>query len=58
MRKFPKEVFVRKDPNDSGPENLLAFRDRDGAVEDGGVTEGAVYELVTIKKLRKKVVDA
>lgn len=57
---FPSEIFVRKDANsrDMTEEDLLAYKNRNAAVEDDGPTEVGVYELVGVKKLKKQVVEA
>jgi hypothetical protein len=49
--KFPKQVFVNVAQNDSGPENLNAYRKLNGAVDAGGPTLVAEYRLVAVRRM-------
>jgi hypothetical protein len=53
-KKFPKLIYVHSDENG----NLLAY-DREGdAIEDDGPTLVGQYQLVSIRKLAKEVVNS
>jgi hypothetical protein len=57
MKEFPKVLFVRSDSNNAVFDPLAYTRVQD-AVGDDGPTNVAQYQLVTVRRLRKEVVEA
>lgn len=55
---FPHTIFVRADVDSTGTKDLIAYDYAAKAIEDDGPTDVAEYRLVSVQKLKKKVVDA
>jgi hypothetical protein len=57
MEKFPKVLFVRRDSQNAVFDPFAYTREQD-AVEDDGPTGVARYELMSVRRLRKTIVEA
>lgn len=57
MQKFPKTIYVVRDPGDDSKEDLLAFREAGSCIDDDGPTQVAEYRFVGVRRLAKQLVD-
>ena len=55
-KKFPETIYVGHDENSDEKDYLFAYLWQKNAVDGDGPNYVAVYKLIAVKRLRKKVV--